>query len=253
MQSIKKILWLAREFVIIIVRRLRVQGVRTTFLWLYAVGTARVTGHVPLRYSRITPNLYVGPQYGRRGLATLQKAGVNASVSMRAEFDDKEHGLALTKYSYLPTIDNTAPTLEQLQEGVAFIRGIISAGGKVYVHCASGVGRAPSLAAAYLIAEGLPVDDAVKQIIQVRPFVRILPDQMERLREYEALIKAGMPTPEPQVEKPKADVEVKGTITDAPAPTSSPGQTGPAQTGSDQISSSQVGSVRTVEDTKKSE
>lgn len=213
-KSVIEILRLIPEFFKIIVRRLRVQGIRTTLLWLYAVGWARITGHVPLRYSRITPHLYVGPQHGRRGMSALQRAGVTASVSMRAEFDDKEHGLALTKHSYLPTIDNTAPTLEQLEQGVAFIRDIIGAGGSVYVHCGSGVGRAPSLAAAYLIAEGLPVDDAVAQIEQVRPFIRILPEQLERLREYEAYLQAGGPVPEPQIEKPEADIEIKGHIKD---------------------------------------
>jgi protein-tyrosine phosphatase len=198
----------------IIILRLRVQGFRTTLVWLYAVGTARITGHVPLRYSRITPHLYVGAQYGRRGLAGLRRAGITATVSMRAEYDDEKHGLTLTKHHYLPTVDNTAPTLEQLQEGVAFIRGIISADGTVYIHCASGVGRAPSMAAAYLISEGLPLDDAVKQIKQARPFIRILPDQMARLREYEALIRAGVPAPELEIPKPEKDIEITGHVDD---------------------------------------
>jgi dual specificity MAP kinase phosphatase len=126
----------------------------------------------------------------------LQRAGINATVSLREEFNDQEHGLTLTDYSYLPIVDNTAPTIAQLDEGVAFIQRIIAAGGNVYVHCGSGVGRAPSLAAAYLIAEGSTLDDAVAKIQKARPFVRILPVQLERLREYEVL-RAVKPAPEP--------------------------------------------------------
>jgi protein-tyrosine phosphatase len=213
-QSVLRIFRMMHEFLTIVIRRLRVQGLGTTLLWLYAVGVARITGRVPLRYSRITPHLYVGPQFGRRGKSALQRIGVTAAISLRAEFDDKAHGLALTQYHYLPIIDNTAPTLKQLEEGVAFIRSIISAEGSVYVHCGSGVGRAPSMAAAYLIAEGLPVDDAVAQIEQVRPFIRILPAQMERLREYETCVRAGTPTPEPEIKKPDSDIKVEGHIQD---------------------------------------
>jgi protein-tyrosine phosphatase len=166
--------------------RLKLQGWRTTIRWLYTVGVAKLTGRVSLRYSRVTPNLYIGPQYGRRGKAGLERAGINAAVSLRAEYDDLKHGLALTNYRYLPTIDNTPLSLEHLQEGAAFIDEVIDRGESVYVHCGSGVGRAPSMAAAYLMSEGLSLDEAVKQIQKARPFVRILPEQLERLREFEA-------------------------------------------------------------------
>ncbi len=181
-----KLLRAALEFVHIIRIRLRLQGWRTTLRWLYTVGIAKVTGRVTLRYSRVTPNLYIGPQYGRRGKAALERAGINAAVSLRAEFDDLKHGLALTNYRYLPTIDNTPLSLEHLQEGAAFIDEVIDQGESVYVHCGSGVGRAPSMAAAYLMSEGMSLDEAIQQIQKARPFVRILPEQMERLREFEA-------------------------------------------------------------------
>lgn len=176
------------EFFRILKRRYQTQGLRTTLQWLYTVGMAKITGRISLRYSRVTPQLYIGPQYGRRGKSALEDAGITASVSMRAEFDDTAHGLALKDHSYLPTEDNTAPSMEHLDEGVAFIQRVIDDEGQVYVHCGSGVGRAPSLVAAYLINQGVTLDEAIKRIQRVRPFVRILPDQIERLREYEARI-----------------------------------------------------------------
>ena len=211
------------EFAHILKLRLQIQGPRTALRWLYSVGVARLTGRLSLRYSQVTPHLYVGPQYGRRGKLALQRAGIKATVCLREEFNDEEHGLTLTDYSYLPVTDNTAPTLAQLDEGVVFIQRIIKAGGKVYVHCGSGVGRAPSIAAAYLIAEGYPLDEAVAKMKRVRPFIRLLPVQLERLREYE-IHRAVKPTPEPvpQAREILPEVSVEGHIEELSRPTTGP-------------------------------
>ena len=112
---------------------------------------------------------------------------------MRAEYDDAAHGLALDEYSYLPTEDNTAPSLEHLQQGVAFMQNVVESGGSVYVHCGSGVGRAPTMVAAYLISGGKSVEDAIEQIRAARPFIRILPSQKERLEEFAATLRTATP------------------------------------------------------------
>jgi len=178
------------EFFRAFTRRLKLQGPKATAQWLYTVGGAWLTGRISLRFSKVTPNIYLGPQYGRYGKKYLEKSGITASVSLRAEYDDASYDLQMPDYSYLPTIDNTAPTMEQLQEGVNFMRDVIAQEGIVYVHCGSGVGRSPTLVAAYLMAEvDHTVDEAVAQIMDARPFVRILPSQLERLEEYEQHLK----------------------------------------------------------------
>jgi protein-tyrosine phosphatase len=171
-------------FTKLVLRHLREQGLITSLKWLYAVGVPYITGDLPLRYSQVTPQLYVGAQHGRRGLARLQAAGIDAVINLRDESDDAERGLDLTDYSYIPVIDHTAPTIADLDKGVAFIRKTIAEGDKVYVHCHSGVGRAPTMAAAYLIAEGATVEGAVAKVTKARPFIRILPGQLQRLHDY---------------------------------------------------------------------
>src|SRR5688572_22230857 len=105
---------------------------------------ARWLRGAPLRrYSLITDKLMVSGQYGKRGWRQLQKDGVTAVVNLRDEFDDRAAGIAPNRYLHLPIIDNTPPTFEQLKKGADFINQEIEAGGKVYVHCAAGVGRAP--------------------------------------------------------------------------------------------------------------
>lgn len=180
----------------ILVHRLRTQGLRTTLLWVYARGVPRLTGVPLLRYSEVTPQLYVGPQYGRRGRRHLEQAGVTAGVNLRAEFDDAAHGLALAEYCHLPTVDDDAISTQDVARGVAFVREQIAAGRKVYIHCAGGVGRAPTLAAAYLISTGMTLDEALATIRRTRPFINITPPQMALLVEYEAQQRA-VPTPTP--------------------------------------------------------
>ncbi len=164
--------------------RVREQGISTTLLWMYGRGLPAVTGVPLLRFSRVTPQLYVGPQYRKPGLQHLHKNGINAVVNMRIEHDDLPHGLAPDLYCYLPTIDDDAPTIEHLEEGVNFIHNAIRAGEKVYIHCGAGVGRAPTMAAAYLMSTGLNLDAALETIKKVRPFIFITPPQMGVLRKW---------------------------------------------------------------------
>jgi protein-tyrosine phosphatase len=169
----------------ILVYRLHTQGVGVTLIWIYGRGIPFITGVPILKYSRITPQIYVGPQYRQAGKRKLEQSGINGDVNLRIEFDDAAHGLALENYCHLPTVDDTAPTLDHLQQGVAFIRQVTSAGGKVYIHCAGGVGRAPTMAAAYFISQGLSLEDALILIKKTRPFIKITPEQMEQLERFE--------------------------------------------------------------------
>lgn len=184
------------EFFHIVFRRIRKQGIRQTIRWFRAVGVPWLTGRISLRYSQITPNLYLGPQYGRLGMRTLQEAGVSASLNLRAEYDDKAYGLSFPEYSHLPIVDNTPPTIEQLDQAVAFIERVIGDNKAVYIHCGSGVGRAPTVVAAYLMAaEGLSPEAAIQKVTTTRPFIRVLPPQLERLYEYDKHLRVAPPAP----------------------------------------------------------
>ena len=87
---------------------------------------------------------------------------------------------------WLPTDDDHAPAMEQFQAGVDFIRRNIESGGKVYVHCAGGVGRAPTMAVAYLISTGLDVERAWALVRATRPFVTPTPPQLAALERFAA-------------------------------------------------------------------
>jgi hypothetical protein len=168
-------------------QQFRKQGVRLTLIEAAEQITRLTTGAPTLRYSRITPELYVGGQLLQKGWPILRERGITAVVSMRGEFDDREAGLVASRYCYLPTVDNHAPTLAHLQQGVEFIHSEIQNGGRVYIHCWEGVGRAPTMAAAYLVSTGLPPDAAWETIRRVRPFIRPMQMQIEQIERFAAL------------------------------------------------------------------
>jgi len=168
----------------ILKRRIREQGLRVTAWWAADHLVRAIMGANIRRVSQIDPQLHVGGQYRRRGWPRLEARGITAVVNMRIEFDDAAAGIAPADYLHLPVPDDHAPTLEQLSTGSAFIAEQTAKGGAVYVHCGSGIGRAATMAAAYLTTKGLTADQAWTSIRKVRPFIRPTPVQLEQLDRF---------------------------------------------------------------------
>jgi len=165
-------------------RRLTEQGIWVTARWA-ADHLVRIVTGAPIRHtSEIARQLHVGGQHRERGWVRLEARGVSAVVNLRIEFDDAAAGVAGERHLYLPTEDDRAPSLEQLREGAEFIREVTAGGEGVYVHCGSGVGRAPTLAAAYLVSTGLTPMEAWDEIRRVRPFIRPTAEQIAQLERF---------------------------------------------------------------------
>ena len=177
----------------IVADRFRSQGVGTTLLWVYARGVPKITGVPIIRYSEVTPQLFIGPQINKAGRRKLESVGIHNSVNLRVEHDDVASGVALANHLHLPTVDDAAISLDHIGKGIDFIREAVEAGGKVYIHCAGGVGRAPTMAAAYLISTGKTVDEALQLIIEARPFIRPMAPQVEQLKEFESVLRNRAP------------------------------------------------------------
>ncbi len=170
----------------IVVARVREQGAATTVLWFTERTTRIIVGLSPARTSRVLPNLYVGGQPKKRGLRLMTRRGISAVVDLRREYGDAQHGLKYEKYLYFPTDDDHTPTLEELLGAAQFIGECVAEGHGVYIHCANGVGRAPTTAAAYLITTGLSADEAWNKIRQARPFIRPTKAQLEAIDQFAA-------------------------------------------------------------------
>ncbi len=115
----------------------------------------------------VAPGLWVG---GR--IATPLPPGVTHVVDLVAEYPEPRHVRALPGYRSLPTLDGGVPS-----DGARFtalVHELARVDGGVLVHCDSGRGRAPTFAAALLVARGLAgdVDAAIARVQQARPVAR---------------------------------------------------------------------------------
>lgn len=175
--------------------QLRAQGIGLTLLAGIDKLWRIVTGSPYWRYSRVTPQILLGGQPAVRVLPELAAAGVTGVINLREEYDyASETGPAHLRYLYLPTTDNTAPTLEALQRGADFIREELANGGSVYIHCWEGLGRSPTLIAAYLVSTGLSPADAWAKIRAGRPFIRPVQAQIDQIAAYADYLRAAVPS-----------------------------------------------------------
>ncbi|MEK7867121.1 MAG: dual specificity protein phosphatase family protein [Planctomycetota bacterium] len=119
-------------------------------------------------------------------VADLSREGVRAVVSLCAEFDDPLDRLraAGIEHLHLPTPDLTPPSQEDLTRAVAFIGERASRGERVYVHCASGVGRSATVAACWLVRQGRTPEDALALLAKARPAVSLRSAQVRAVRSF---------------------------------------------------------------------
>jgi dual specificity MAP kinase phosphatase len=171
--------------------QLRTQGLRLTLIAGIDKLVRWITGRPSYRFGWITPSILLGGQPTQTVWPRLIERGITGVINLRQEYDYViGSGQLPLRYLYLPTIDNTAPTQQHLWMGVRFMEEEIKQGGKVYVHCWEGLGRSPTLVAAYLVNNGATPKDAWVAIMKVRPFIRPTPLQRARLEEFAAEVKA---------------------------------------------------------------
>jgi len=89
---------------------------------------------------------------------------------------------------HIPVVDMTSPTIQQLHAAVGFIRGVVAEGGAVVTHCTAGMGRTGTILAAYLVAEGLPVEEALRRVREMRPGSVETPEQEDVLAAFAATL-----------------------------------------------------------------
>ena len=137
----------------------------------------------------ITPKLLVGGFLYPGDAAELAGEGVGAVVNVSRELIEPRASIEAAGLAYhqVPCWDTGVPALDDARRGVAFIADHVGAGRKVYVHCASGVGRSVSLAICYLCThEGMSAEGALASITRARPRVSLSRAQRAFLDAYVA-------------------------------------------------------------------
>lgn len=161
----------------------RTQGLRLTYL--AGRDKLRRLLQLPPLFAGITEHVLVGGQPAGRILTWLRNNKVSGVVNLRSEYNyAQKFTTDDMRYLHLPTPDNEPPSIEHLRQGIVFINTEIARGGKVYIHCWEGLGRSPTLVAAYLVSLGFTPDQAWGQIRKIRPFIRPTQTQIDRLLEF---------------------------------------------------------------------
>ena len=142
----------------------------------------------------IDDHVILGARPFARDVARLEKLGVTAVVNTCEEYRGpvQQYEECQIEQLWIPTIDFTPPSLEDVCKGVRFIEQQSAGGGKVYVHCKAGRGRSATVALCWLmVAHDMTVDEAQQRLRERRPHVlRGLP-QRTVVQQFEKLLLDG--------------------------------------------------------------
>ncbi len=118
---------------------------------------------------------------------SLKEKGLDAIVSLSeyplSEVLIEEFGFSV---KHIPVKDFQPPTLEQVEDFVAFAKNARSEGKKLVVHCDAGVGRTGTMLACYLVSKGHSATDAIEEVRTKRPGSIETIEQEEVVLEFES-------------------------------------------------------------------
>jgi protein-tyrosine phosphatase len=123
----------------------------------------------------ITPRIAVGGGiWNAENMAEVAGAGVTHVIDMQIEFDDtalaKPHAIEVLWNAVDDDFQPKGP--EVFERGVAFAQAALDEGeGKLFIHCAAGVHRAPMMTLALLCSMGWEMGKAIELIESKRPVV----------------------------------------------------------------------------------
>ena len=136
--------------------------------------------------SWITENLALGhAPMSYEELKSMRNQGISGIVNLCGEFCDlheiqEESGFEVY---YLPTCDNEAPSMEELEKALDWLDEAIYLGKKVLVHCRHGIGRTGTFVTAYLLRKGFGLKLAKKKVEKTRATSSSFP-QWRLLKKY---------------------------------------------------------------------
>jgi len=136
-------------------------------------GTAKRGRKRSMDITWVTERIAVGGGiWNAENMAAVAQQGITHIIDMQIEFDDtalaREHGIEVL---WNPTDDDFEPKPAELfRRGVGFGSKALEEGDtKLFVHCAAGVHRAPTMTLALLGSLGWELGDAMDLIQRKRP------------------------------------------------------------------------------------
>lgn len=150
---------------------------------------ARARGRrVGMDITWVTDRIAVGGGiWNAENMAAVSRAGITHIIDMQIEFDDtplaEPHGIAVC---WNPVDDDfESKDAEVFTRGVEFaLQALEENGGKLFIHCAAGVHRAPMMTLALLGVMGWTVEDAMDLIEARRPVADFAEVYVRSVEEY---------------------------------------------------------------------
>jgi atypical dual specificity phosphatase len=127
----------------------------------------------------------------------LKSIGIGAVINTCCEYAGplELYAQAGIETLYIPTIDFTPPSIEDLRTAVAFMHAQIAKGRKVYVHCKAGRGRSATVVMCYLISKGMTANAAQKLLLEKRPHVMADLEERTVVKQFAEEFMGGIRTP----------------------------------------------------------
>ena len=138
-------------------------------------------------WHRIDDRVVLGALPFSKDVAPLYELGVRAVVNTCIEYPgpDREYQKLGIEHLRVPTVDFTPPTLEHVDQSMALMRRVASAGDSIYVHCKAGRGRSATVVMCWLIEQhGMTPAEAQRRLEEIRPHVNHSLDQREVVQQF---------------------------------------------------------------------
>lgn len=117
---------------------------------------------------------------------SLRDDGIDAIVSLTENPLNKplieEFGF---EYIHIPIEDLSVPTMEQIEDFIAFASRMRNEGKKIVVHCGAGIGRTGTMLACYLVSKGYTAEESIAEVRLKRPGSIETNEQVEIVYRYE--------------------------------------------------------------------
>jgi len=149
-------------------------------------------------YDRINETIVLGalpfPSTARKLVADEAVKGV---ITLNQEYETKYLSLSNEEWQELgvtqlriPTLDyDSTPTVDEIENAIAFIKTFREKQQSVYVHCKAGRGRSAFLVVCYLVKEeNMRPEDAFEFVKSKRSHVLLWSNQRRNVEEYACLV-----------------------------------------------------------------
>ncbi len=88
------------------------------------------------------------------------------------------------QYEFIPVRDFSAPSIEDMNRYIKFVKGVIDQGKPVVTCCEAGIGRTGTMLAVYLVNEGYPPRRALEEVRSKRRYGVEVEEQKEAVWRY---------------------------------------------------------------------